>query len=117
MFDVVLQAVCGIHKTEDNQTYYLSMSKDFYCPMSCKLNASDDIVKLAMAKHVSNELNIDWKIVNPKFCGMQKVGHDILQIIYYVRLPVDFNQPDNTTLMHKNLAAGAECVRKVQAYV
>ena len=117
MFDVVLQVVCGVHKTADDQTYYLSMSKDFYCPMSFKLNASDDIVKLAVAKNVGNELNLDWKILNPKFCGLQKVGHNILQVIYYIRLPVDFNQPNKITLMHKNQAAGSDCVRKVQAYV
>ncbi len=117
MFNVVLQAVCGVYKTTDDQTYYLSMAKDFYCPMSYNLNASDDIVKLAMAKYVGDELDLDWKILNPKFCGLQKAGHDTLQVVYYIRLPVDFDEPDNATLMHKNKATGADCVRKVQAYV
>ena len=116
MFNVDLKAVCSTYRTDTQETMFLSLSKDFYCPLNYSLQENDQHIRLALAKYIGELLGLSWHNLSANFCGMQKPSNTTIEIIHYIKLPADYKS-DKYSFFNKSNASGSEYVRKVTQYV
>jgi hypothetical protein len=117
MFKVELKAVASTLNTDELQQYFLSDgTSNFFSPMTYTLQESDVNLKFALAKCVSDKLDIDSSQLHSSFCGLNKI-ENCIEIIFYIKLSTDFNPPEKYYLIPKSIARESEYVRKVEVFI
>lgn len=117
MFKVSLKCVASTFDTQNYKQFWVSDgTKSFYSPLNYALQSNDGNLKLAAAKFLGQKLGLEWQTLKPSFCGIAKV-EDEIEIIFYTKLPPDFNPPEKYELITGLVAKESEYVRKVEVFI